>query len=595
MTKSKSKSKSKSKAASTLLANLEKRIPDVPPYLICQTGLDRITLSSSKSSNMPYSIQSITAPLVEFTCGLNSGDNPADGVEVHCTTTSLATGGEDVESDDELPGSADHIAESTCVATDFSNEAPKEMGEWTLAYVSIDVDFVNHKDPSTMAPGWVVKLEGPRPRNEQELDEAVQNAFESVGKHLFTRAVGPLNASQIEGVGIQRAIVPADFIQQVYKRNFRKWKLIVEKREYIAGPKSPGKFTFLSLPAKIRTAIYRYTLVPGNVYIAPFSVIRARSYMPEKYLISDRPENKPGLTLLITCSTIYKESYHYFLSENQFHLICPYLIDNLEPFIGPRTPRLHQQLARIQNLTIYISGMDYAGYKSYMEQLYGLHTEQLMNMIREMEKGSRFREEWTKTLHQIREAKLKMMKNANAFKQIWTEEERKATHDEKIQLCREKLWGPTMTLVRKFMHVKHLTVDVEFAWCPDGCCRLASEAVRIGEQFGRYVNVNEIGIGGTEGNDTGDGSSSGGGGRASSESASNPGKWTSIGPKDSMTDFKKFMPTTIAILGYLNGKEYRAVFAGVAGEQNRRRFGMGGKRCGSRLLDMTGHPSLKQS
>ena len=43
---------------------MDDRIPDVPPYLICQTGLDRITLSSSKSSNMPYSIQSITAPLV---------------------------------------------------------------------------------------------------------------------------------------------------------------------------------------------------------------------------------------------------------------------------------------------------------------------------------------------------------------------------------------------------------------------------------------------------------------------------------------------------------------------------------------------------
>ena len=379
--------------------------------------------------------------------------------------------------------------------------------------------------------------------------------------------------------GILRIVMDKSKIVQTAKDRLDIHKYIWKMKPYSAGPKVSGKFSFLSLPLNVREIVYRHALVPGQVFIAPFSVIRARSGMPEKYLISERAE-KPNTSILRTCSHIYKESLNIFLKENNFNIICPYLIDGLDPIIGRRPHRLHALLQRIEDLTIHISSMDYVGYKAYMEQIHTLQIARLTEMIESTPKGTAHRTYYVQQLKKVREMKLTLQRNADPWKKIWTDDEYRHAHDQKIQLCQEKLWGATMAFVRQSMQVRSLTIDIQAAYCPDTCCRMPVEILEAG-RFG--ANAGGSGASGASAaNATSSGSGAGGktGGKSANKTANEASEQLEPLPAFGANSCAP-LPKFVSIIGYLSMNEYRAVFAAVVGEKGVRR-----KKGGSRRLDL---------
>ena len=127
--------------------------------------------------------------------------------------------------------------------------------------------------------------------------------------------------------------------------------------------------------------------------------------------------------------------------------------------------------------------------------------------------------------------------------------------------------------------MKNLTIDIQAAYCPDTCCRMPVEILKMGS-FG--ANAGASGAGGQASGASAASSSSGGGGASTSAAvAGGQAAIIAFGAEGCAR-----LPKFVSIIGYLSMNEYRAAFAAAVGEKGVKR-----KKGGSKRLDLS-HVSL---
>ncbi|EEP78519.1 predicted protein [Uncinocarpus reesii 1704] len=293
----------------------------------------------------------------------------------------------------------------------------------------------------------------------------------------------------------------------------------VDTGEPVETPVHSQQPHFFNLPLSLRKKIYHFTLVPGRVFIKPF--------VPTRYKPGNNAQKKydaPNLVILRVCKQIYEEAIVEFYRENTFSIVTPDLL----LYAIQRYPRLSENIRYIRSVEVIFDICDFR----YLTSVFSTQLAMMEQVITRQDNFSAVRpmakqisalrarlvgaEDHTVGMNlnniecderntgedddinhqryqdkeqarQVRrdEAQLQVQAQIRALSSGYTTNTafsitHNTEHETDMKMLNDILWGRTLSFIRQYLGLAHISLDFKHCVCAAGCCRLADQVMKWG-------------------------------------------------------------------------------------------------------------------
>ncbi|KAM5490322.1 hypothetical protein MaudMau93_002520 [Microsporum audouinii] len=236
----------------------------------------------------------------------------------------------------------------------------------------------------------------------------------------------------------------------------------------IPEPLDPQKTYFFRLPQHVRKEIYRYSVVPGKIFVRPF--VSFHYIHDQRRLYTHQA---PNMALFLACKKVHKEVSLVFYAENTFSILHPdVLLD-----ISNEYPRVRDHLKHMHSIEVVFHHRDFQYLSGpFCDDLLAgsiALTRQDKQNGKEIDKLAR---NFLKHRARILGARIYTAGDSNVSRNTVPI----LPHAQDIKSMQDYLFGRTLTFLRQRLLISNLELKFMECNCPEGCCRLAGEILNWG-------------------------------------------------------------------------------------------------------------------
>ncbi|KAK2865039.1 hypothetical protein FQN49_003971 [Arthroderma sp. PD_2] len=233
-------------------------------------------------------------------------------------------------------------------------------------------------------------------------------------------------------------------------------------------PLDSQKAYFFQLPLNVRKEIYRYSVVPGRVFVRPFV-----SFHYINDLRRHEGHRPPNMAMFMVCRKSYEEVCPLFYTENTFSILHPDVLLNA----SNEHPRLRDHLKHMHNIEVVFHHRDF-------QYLSGPFCNDLLAgsiaLKRNDKQKGKETEKMAKNLLKNRACILGARTYIAGDGGFGRTTGPILPHAQDIKSMQDYFFGRTLTFLRQRLLISKLELKFMECNCPEGCCRLAGEILNWG-------------------------------------------------------------------------------------------------------------------